>query len=137
MLAAPDSRAPLLLRCMLRISPASRLILSTLSALQGQRRSFQGMLRAPACHALDHLGQMKPVHEIGRTHLRILNQRRSKRRRLKGSFAPYRSASSIRGGKKAMKSNTFQIVVSVRILLSASCVHADHCHAQLSLSLAC
>ena len=36
MLAAPDSRAPLLLRCMLRISPARRLILSTRSALQAR-----------------------------------------------------------------------------------------------------
>ena len=70
-------------------------------------------------------------------HLKILNQRRSKRRRLKGSFAPYRSASSIRGGKKAMKSNTFQIVVSVRILLSASCIDANHHHARLLLLLAC
>ena len=90
----------------------------------------------PACHALDHLCQVKPVHEVGGTHLKILNQRRSKRRRLKGSFAPYRSASSIRGGKKAMKSNTFQIVVSVRILLSASCFGATYRHARLSLLLA-
>ena len=69
-------------------------------------------------------------------HLRILNQRRSKRPRLKGSFAPYRSASSIRGGKKAIKSSTFQIVVSVRILLSASCGSASDDHSRLSLLLA-
>ena len=87
----------------------------------------------PAHDAWDHLQQVKVVHGVGGMHLRILNQRRSKRPRLKGSFAPYRSASSISGGKKAMKSKMFQIVVSVRILLSASCISVNGCRASLSL----
>lgn len=65
-------------------------------------------------------GHSAAWHGAGR-HLRILNQRRSKRPRLKESLAPYSSAVSSSGGKKAMKSRRFHTVVSVLILLSASC----------------